>query len=200
MAVRSVKVYRVIHQIANAKEIAEGWNPYDAMTYAPYYEGEYNPDGTPKKPPRMEFLPEEVRFLRHWVYEETHHQEGPAKHLQLLHRVVSDDLAVLIGAAFPDPAEQQSAGIGPPPTEPPVWPWSDRDFQVRLEVAPTTACRIHSCIGSFQLSLTPSSRKNKHSPRALNRGMDPRKARESITSSSTRESETRGSFHERTGR
>ena len=48
LAVRSVKVYRVIHQIANAREFAEGWDPYDPMTYAPYYEGEYEPDGSPK--------------------------------------------------------------------------------------------------------------------------------------------------------
>jgi hypothetical protein len=48
LAVKSVKVYRVTHKIANAKQIADGWDPYDPMMYLPYYEGEYEPDGSPQ--------------------------------------------------------------------------------------------------------------------------------------------------------
>jgi hypothetical protein len=48
LAVKSVQVYRVIHNIANARQIAEGWDPYDPIMYSPYYQGEYDPDGTPK--------------------------------------------------------------------------------------------------------------------------------------------------------
>jgi hypothetical protein len=48
LAVKSVQVYRVIHAIANAKQIAEGWDPYDPIMYQPFYQGEYEPDGTPK--------------------------------------------------------------------------------------------------------------------------------------------------------
>ena len=48
LAVKSVQVYRVIHNIANARQIAEGWDPYDPIMYQPFYQGEYEPDGTPK--------------------------------------------------------------------------------------------------------------------------------------------------------
>jgi hypothetical protein len=48
LAVKSVQVYRVIHVIANATQIAEGWDPYDPIMYQAFYHGEYEPDGTPK--------------------------------------------------------------------------------------------------------------------------------------------------------
>jgi hypothetical protein len=45
LAVKSVQVYRVIHIIANARQIAEGWDPYDPIMYQPFYQGEYDRDG-----------------------------------------------------------------------------------------------------------------------------------------------------------
>jgi hypothetical protein len=57
LAVKSVQVYRVIHVIANAKQIAEGWDPYDPIMYQPFYQGEFEPDGTPKN----SFLAEDKR-------------------------------------------------------------------------------------------------------------------------------------------
>jgi hypothetical protein len=48
LPVKSVQVYRVIHNIANAKQIAEGWDPYDPIMHQPFYQGEYQSDGTPK--------------------------------------------------------------------------------------------------------------------------------------------------------
>jgi hypothetical protein len=73
----------------------------------------------------MKLSREEELFLRHWMYDEVHFRDGagPAKGLQLQHRAVPADLAVLIAAALPDLAVQQSVGEGPPPSEPPAWPW-----------------------------------------------------------------------------
>ena len=80
----------------------------------------------PNKHSRMRLSPEEEIFLRHWMHDEVHYQEGvgPAKRLQVQHQVPPAQLATIIAAAIPDPAEQEAAGIGPPPPEPPCWPWS----------------------------------------------------------------------------
>jgi hypothetical protein len=93
----------------------------------------------PNKHPRMKLSPEEERFLRHWIYDEVHYQtgSGPAKELQLLHRATPADLAMLIAAGLPDPNEQEAAGKGLPPREPPVWPWDDKTFHDRLLEART---------------------------------------------------------------
>jgi hypothetical protein len=98
----------------------------------------------PNKHPRMKLSPEEESFLRHWMYDETHYQAGlgPAKRLQLEHRVIPADLAVLIAAALPDPADQETSGLSQPP-KPPTWPWSDQDFHARLAQARTTLARRH---------------------------------------------------------
>ena len=63
----------------------------------------------PNKHPRMRLSREEEVFLRHWMYDETHYQEGPgpAKQLQLRHRAIPADLAAIIAAAFPDLSEQE---------------------------------------------------------------------------------------------
>jgi hypothetical protein len=89
------------------------------------------------KHPLMKLSPEEIHFLRHWMYDEMHYQEGsgPAKQLQRTHHAVSANLAVIIAAAIPDPAEQWAAGVGPPPVEPPTWPWSKAVFEARLAEA-----------------------------------------------------------------
>jgi hypothetical protein len=40
-----VKIYRVIHNFPNAKQIAEGFDPADPSTYAAFYQGAYDRDG-----------------------------------------------------------------------------------------------------------------------------------------------------------
>jgi hypothetical protein len=84
----------------------------------------------------MSLSPEEESFLRHWIHDEAHFQEGqgPAKRLQVEHHVRPADLAVLIAAALPDPAEQEAAATTPPPG-PPNWPWSEEAFTSRLRQA-----------------------------------------------------------------
>jgi len=57
-------------------------------------------------------------LLRHWMYDEVHYQDGtgPAKRLQLQHRAIPADLAVLIAAAIPEPSDQEEAGQSLQPT------------------------------------------------------------------------------------
>jgi hypothetical protein len=90
--------------------------------------------------PLMRLSREEEIFLRHWIYDEAHYQEGPgpAKRLQLQHRVVPADLAILIAAAIPDPLEQERAGLDRPTTEPPKWPWSEESLRARVSEARST--------------------------------------------------------------
>jgi hypothetical protein len=78
----------------------------------------------------MKLFSEEERFLRHWIYDEAHFQEGmgPAKRLQVAHAVVAAEVATLIAAAMPDLSEQESAACGPPPPEPCTWPWSEESW------------------------------------------------------------------------
>jgi hypothetical protein len=85
----------------------------------------------------MRLSREEELFLRHWMYDEVHYPDGPglAKQLQLRHQAVPADLALLIAAAIPDPADQQAAGVGPPPTDAPRWPWTDDALFTRLAEA-----------------------------------------------------------------
>jgi hypothetical protein len=84
----------------------------------------------------MKLSREEEAFLRHWIHDEAHFQvgQGPAKRLQFDHRVRPADLAVLIAAALPDPAEQEAAAAAPP-GESPRWPWSEEAFASRLRQA-----------------------------------------------------------------
>jgi hypothetical protein len=94
----------------------------------------------PNKHPRLKLSREEDSFLRRWMDDEVRYQEGtgPAKRLQLQHQAVPADMATLIAAAFPHPAEQEAAGLGPPPPEPPVWPWSAEMLHRRLAEARRT--------------------------------------------------------------
>ena len=91
----------------------------------------------PKKLPLMKLSRDEELFLRHWIYDEANYQDGtgPAKQLQLQHRAIPADLAVLIAAAIPDPLDQEEAGVGPPPIEPPTWPWSEGSWRERVSEA-----------------------------------------------------------------
>jgi hypothetical protein len=94
----------------------------------------------------MKLSPDEASFLRHWMYDEVHYQDsqGPAKLLQLQHRVISADLATLIAAAIPDLADQEAAGLGPPPDVPPKWPWSEATLRARLAQARATLAETTS--------------------------------------------------------
>ena len=87
--------------------------------------------------PRMKLSREEEVFLRHWMYDEVHYQDGQglAKKLQLQHRVAPADLAIIIAAAIPNLAEQKAAGVGAPPAEALQWPWSNDRIQSRLSEA-----------------------------------------------------------------
>ena len=91
----------------------------------------------PNRLPLMKLSREEELFLRRWMYDEVHYQDGPgpAKLLQLAHRAIPADLAALIAAAIPDPVEQESASAGPPPPDTIVWPWSESSLAVRLAEA-----------------------------------------------------------------
>ena len=93
----------------------------------------------PNKLPLVKLSRDEELFLRHWMYDEVHYQDGrgPAKQLQLRHRAAPADLATLIAAAIPDPADQEAAGVGPRPAEPPTWPWSEDALRARLDEART---------------------------------------------------------------
>jgi hypothetical protein len=88
----------------------------------------------PIKDPLIRLSREEEMFLRCWIYDEAHYQEGvgPAKWLQLQHRVPPAELATLIAAAIPDLTDQEAAGLGPPPAEPAMWPWSEESQRSRL--------------------------------------------------------------------
>ena len=59
---------------------------------------------------------------------------GTARQLQLQHWVAPVDLAVLIAAAMPDPADQEAAGFTRP-SEAPAWPRSEMTWRYRLEEA-----------------------------------------------------------------
>jgi hypothetical protein len=85
----------------------------------------------------MKLSREEEVFLRHWMYDEFHFQNGtgPAKRLQVAHRAIPADLAVLIAASIPDLGEQETAGLGPPPAEPPAWPWTGDGLRDRVAEA-----------------------------------------------------------------
>src|SRR5207302_1315929 len=56
LAVRSVKVYRLVHRILPASEFAQGIDPLDPTQYLPYFEGEFDPDGNLMTPPDDPFL------------------------------------------------------------------------------------------------------------------------------------------------
>jgi hypothetical protein len=92
---------------------------------------------TPKTRPPMKLSRDEETYLRHWMHEELHYQcgPGPAKRLQFEHGVASADLAAVIAAAIPVPADQHAAALAAPRDEPPQWPWSDQTFAQRLQQA-----------------------------------------------------------------
>ena len=85
----------------------------------------------------MKLSRDEELYLRHWMHDEARYQQeqGQAKRLQLENGVRPADLAVLIAAAMPDPADQLQAGAGAPPEGPVRWPWSEEALLARLEEA-----------------------------------------------------------------
>jgi hypothetical protein len=86
---------------------------------------------------QMRLSREEETFLQYWMYDEAHYQKetGPAKRLQLQHGAAPADLAILIAAAIPDPAEQETVSLSPPSAAALTWPWSDEAFRSRLAEA-----------------------------------------------------------------
>jgi hypothetical protein len=86
---------------------------------------------------RMRLSPDEELFLRQWIYDEAHYQDGqgPAKRLQIERRIPPADIALLIAAAIPDPAVQEAASLSPASPNTPRWPWSPDDFRRRLAEA-----------------------------------------------------------------
>jgi hypothetical protein len=85
----------------------------------------------------MKLSREEETFLRHWIYDEAHFQNGAgaAKQLQVAKGVTPAELATVIAAALPEPADQEAAAQGPAPSAMPQWPWSAQAFHARLAEA-----------------------------------------------------------------
>lgn len=67
--------------------------------------------------------------------------QGLAKRLQVTHHVAPAELAALLAVAMPDVLEQEAAGIGPPPPEPPVWPWQGDECKRRIAEAKSLLAR-----------------------------------------------------------
>ena len=88
----------------------------------------------PKTHPRLTLSPEEEFFLRQWMFDEVHFEEGqgPAKRPQVARGVRPAELSLLIAAALPDPTEQQAAVSGATRSACPIWPWSVQSFRDRL--------------------------------------------------------------------
>jgi hypothetical protein len=107
----------------------------------------------PKKPPLMRLSHDEERFLRHWIYDEAHYQDGagPAKRLQIQHRAIPADLAVLIAATIPDPIDQEKLGLGPPPFDPPTWPWTEDSWKRRVSEAELALANARSSCASTRI-------------------------------------------------
>jgi hypothetical protein len=114
----------------------------------------------PNKRRTMNLLREEEAFLRRWMYDEVHFQagQGPAKRMQLEHRVVSADLAILIAAAIPDIREQEAAGLEPS-EETLSWPWSEESLSARVAEA-----RASLAVGSDRIN-RPSENRVQGAPR-----------------------------------
>ena len=89
---------------------------------------------------QMKLSHEEDNFLRHWIHDEAHYEEevgcGQAPSGPALYRPGGP--RNYYPAAIPDLNEQEAAAFGPPPVEPPVWPWSDESFRSRLDEAKGT--------------------------------------------------------------
>jgi hypothetical protein len=87
----------------------------------------------PNTLPRMKLSREEEAYLRRWIYDEAHFRDGPgpAKRLQLAHQAIPADLATIIAAAIPDPADQAAASTVAP-TGLLVWPWTEHNFHDKL--------------------------------------------------------------------
>jgi hypothetical protein len=90
-----------------------------------------------KTQPAMKLSHDEEAFLRHWIFDEAHYQEGQgaAKRLQIQLGAAPAELALLIAAAIPSLADQEAISAGPSPTYPPRWPWHPSEFQKRLAEA-----------------------------------------------------------------
>ncbi len=97
------------------------------------------------KHPPMKLSLEEESYLRHWIYDEAHFTEGvgTAKRLQVEQQVRPADLADVIAAAIPDPADQEAASLDPPASEARVWPWTAESFRARVAEARRVLAQRH---------------------------------------------------------
>jgi len=120
------------------------------------------------KRPLMKLSRDEELFLRHWMYDEVHYQDGPgpAKRLQLQHRVIPADLATLIAAAIPNSSDQEMAGFSPPSAETPRWPWTKDSLSARLaEAKAALAQRSGDTVSQSEVMADePSRRTGRASP------------------------------------
>lgn len=84
----------------------------------------------------MKLSRDEEIFLRHWMHDELGFRQapGPAKQLQIEHRAIPADLGFVIAASIPDPIEQERAALSPP-SEAPIWPWTETGLRARVAEA-----------------------------------------------------------------
>jgi hypothetical protein len=97
----------------------------------------------------MKLSHDEDAFLRRWMYDEVHYAvgPGPAKAFQVRHGASPADLAAIIAAAIPDPAEQEAAGTRTAAL-PIAWPWTKDSFQNRLaEARSILSARLPTRVG-----------------------------------------------------
>jgi hypothetical protein len=95
------------------------------------------------------------------MYDEVHYHEGrgPAKVLQLNHHVTAAELGILIAAAMPDSATQQSAAVNAPSLDLIKWPWTDAALTARLaEARSILALRTLPLAATPQHTVQPGSR------------------------------------------
>ena len=100
----------------------------------------------------MKLSPEEERYLRHWMFDEAHYQDGPgpAKNIQVAKHVPPADLAALIAVGMPSLADQEAVAQGPRPSSDPVWPWTEQTLRSRLAEARDIIAKKQSGQTSFQ--------------------------------------------------
>jgi len=98
----------------------------------------------PNKRPKMKLSRDEETFLHHWMRDEANFRDGPgpAKKLQLEHRALPAQLAILIAAAIPDPDDQAAIVANPPPAATPVWPWTEESLGARLREAQAALAEV----------------------------------------------------------
>ena len=85
----------------------------------------------------MKLSHEEDIFLRHWIYDEVHFHEGtgPAKRLQVAHKIPPANLALIIAAALTEAGAQEADGRWSAAHGIAGWPWPEDSCARRIEEA-----------------------------------------------------------------